>query len=125
MDHENRISHAALSTLIGLQAIMLASLFAQTPPHPPLSTPLFAMAPFLAASISLAIAGLVLGAATSRLGTIVSIIATVSALISFGPQKWFDAAIPQIWPAVLLGQIAAVAVFWSAYRRLRDENQSA
>ncbi len=124
MEHTNRNAHAALSILIGLQAIMLASLLTTTPPHPPLTTPLFAMGPFLGSSISIAIAALVLGATNSRGGTLLSAFAAILALISYGPQKWFDAAIPEIWPAVLSGQVAAIAIFWFAYRSLK-ERQSA
>ena len=121
MTHATNNSHAALSALIGLQTIMLASLMAKLPPHPPLTTPLFAMGPFLAASISVAVAALVAGATTSRSGTVISILAAILALISFGPQKWFDDAILQIWPAVLLGQICAVVIVWCAYRNRRDQ----
>ena len=119
MKLSTRNSQAALSAIIGLQTIMLTSLLAKLPPHPPLTTPLFAMGPFLAASISVAIAALVLGAAGSRAGAVTSIMAALLALISFGPQKWADAAIAQIWPAVLLGQVAAVVILWSAYQSIR------
>lgn len=122
MTHATNNAKAALSGLIGLQTIMLASLMVKLPPHPPLATPLFAMGPFLAASISIAVAALVAGATSSRTGTVISIIAALLALISFGPQKWFDAAILQIWPAVLLGQICAAAIVWCAYRTLRNQH---
>ena len=121
MTRATNTSHAALSALIGLQTIMFASLLAKLPPHPPLTTPLFAMGPFLASSISVAIAALVAGATTSRSGTAISILAAILALISFGPQKWFDSAILQIWPAVLLGQICAAAILWCAYTNRRDQ----
>jgi len=101
-------SHAALAVLIILQLTMLGSLFTQTAPHPPLAIPLFALGPFLGAALAIAIAALILGGTTSRSGAITSIIAAVLALISFGPQKWLDPMIGQIWPAVLLGEIAAV-----------------
>ena len=41
--------------LIALQAVMLLSLFTKTAPHPPLTVPLFALAPFLGMSISLGV----------------------------------------------------------------------
>lgn len=112
-------SQAALGTIASLQIVMLASLLAQLPPHPPLTTPLFALGPFLAASISIALAALILGVGNTKAGTIVSIIAALLALVSFGPQKWADAAISQIWPAVLLGQIAAAVIFVCAFKALR------
>jgi len=81
------------------------------------------MGPFLACSISVAIAALVLGAATSRTGAIVSIVSAILALISFGPQKWIDPAISEIWPAVILGQIAAIVIFWCAYQAIWGRQQ--
>ncbi len=113
---KNRSSHAALGALICLQLIMLFSMYAKSSPHPPLVIPFFAMGPFLAASISAAVAALVLGATTARSGTIVSVVAATLALISLGPQKWFDAAIPEIWPAVLTAQISIATLLWCAYQ---------
>jgi hypothetical protein len=37
-----------------LQLVMLGSLFAQLPPHPPRTIPLFALGPFLWASVVIA-----------------------------------------------------------------------
>ena len=119
MKHSTQYSQAALGAIAALQIVMLASMLAQLPPHPPLTTPLFALGPFLGASIAIAIAGLILGTGGTRTGAIISIIAAVLALVSFGPQKWADAAIPQIWPAVLLGQIAAAVIIGCAFKTLR------
>lgn len=104
----------ALWILIVLQATMAASLFTQTAPHPPTAIPLFAIAPFLGASLSLAAAALAVppGMANWRSGLAVA--AALAALISFGPQKWLDPAIALIWPAVLLGELAAIALILSA-----------
>lgn len=38
------------------------------------------------------------------------------ALISFGPQKYFDAQFGLIWPAVILGQLAALVILVNAFR---------
>jgi hypothetical protein len=124
MNNTHRKCLAALSALIGLQTVMFASLITQTPPHPPLTIPLFAMGPFLGCSISIAVAAMLLGATASRTGVVTSTLAAALALISFGPQKWFDPAITEIWPAVLLGQIAAVAILGCAYHALRGERPS-
>ena len=119
MNHSTQYTQAALGTIAALQVVMLASLLAQLPPHPPLTTPLFALGPFLAASISVALAALILGAGNTKASAFISIIAALLALVSFGPQKWADAAILQIWPAVLLGQIAAAVIFVCAFKTLR------
>ena len=109
----------ALWTLIVLQATMAASLFTQTPPHPPLEIPLFAIAPFLGASLGLAAAALSVPRAAAGWHAALGLAAAFGALLSFGPQKWFDPALPQIWPAVLLGELAALVVVLAALRGLR------
>ncbi len=114
----NSLSRAAISVLIILQVIMLAALMTKTPPHPPLFVAPFALGPFLGASIAIAVAALVLDAATVA-GVIAALLAAVLALVSFGPQKWIDPAIGQIWPAVLLAEIAVIVVAVSVFRSLR------
>lgn len=106
----DRPTFAALSTLIILQLVMLSALYAGIPPHPPVSTPLFGMAPFIAASVSAAFSAIILGPLNGYVGRILSGVAVVFALVSFGPQKYFDVQFALIWPAVLSGQIAAVTV---------------
>jgi len=39
------------------------------------------------------------------------------ALISFGPQKYFDPELAAIWPAVLAGQVAVAAILVRIVRR--------
>ncbi|NNE89232.1 MAG: hypothetical protein HKN27_14245 [Silicimonas sp.] len=107
---DNRASIAALSSLILLQLVMLSALYADIAPHPPASTPLFGMAPFIAASVSAAFSAIVLGPLSGTSGRILSGIAVLLALVSFGPQKYLDAQFALIWPAVLSGQIAALTV---------------
>jgi hypothetical protein len=111
MTQNDRPAIAALSTLILLQGVMLSALYAGVAPHPPVSTPLFGMAPFIAASVSAAFCAIFLGPLSSRAGRILSVVAVFLALVSFGPQKYFDAQFALIWPAVLSGQIAAITVF--------------
>ena len=112
------LSIAALSALLVLQLTMLGALFTQTAPHPPLTVPPFAIAPFLGASMAIAVAAMLLGATTTRSGVITTLAAALLSLVSFGPQKWFDPSIPLIWPAVLLGQLAAAALVVISIRRL-------
>ncbi|QDZ02923.1 hypothetical protein FQ775_22555 [Nitratireductor mangrovi] len=107
---------ASLLVLIILQLVMLAALFARTPPHPPLAVAPFAMAPFLAAAIAVAAAAMMLGAERTRGGAALSALAALAALVSYGPHKWFDAAIPEIWPAVLTAEVAVGVIAWRLVR---------
>ncbi|MBV6657879.1 MAG: hypothetical protein KI785_08940 [Devosiaceae bacterium] len=112
----SRLPHAALGALIILQLTMLTSLYAGVMPHPPRAIPLFAMGPFLGLALSLATMALVVGPTGSLLGRGLSVLAALAALLSYGPQKWLDPAIGEIWPAVLLGQLAAFALIVLAAR---------
>ncbi len=114
MTKQSPLSQAALGVLVVLQLTMLGALFTQTTPHPPLAVAPFALGPFLGAALALAVAALMLGGTINRVGVAVSLSAVLLSLVSYGPQKWFDQAIAQIWPAVLLGQIAAVVVLVQA-----------
>lgn len=120
MPSQTQTSTAALSALIILQTVMLTALYAGVPPHPPVATPLFGIAPFLGASIGAAVAAIILGGNSSRAGTALSLLATAMALVSFGPHKYFDAQFGLIWPAVIGGQIASLAVVVNVVSGLRS-----
>lgn len=107
---------AALAALIVLQGIMLGALFAGVTPHPPATTPLFGIAPFLAAAIAAAVVALILGG-QSRAGRWMSVFAALCAAISFGPQKYADAQFPLIWPAVIAGQLCIASVFVIVFKQ--------
>jgi hypothetical protein len=111
MTQPDRQVLAALATLITLQLIMLSALYAGISPHPPAATPLFGIAPFLGASVSIALSAAILQPLSNRAGRVLSVLAGLAALVSFGPQKYFDAQFSMIWPAVVTGQIAAMAIF--------------
>ena len=111
MTQPERQTLAALTALILLQLIMLSALYAGIRPHPPVATPLFGIAPFLGASVSIAVAAMITQPLTSTAGRVLSILAALMALISFGPQKYMDAQFGLIWPAVILGQCAAITIF--------------
>ena len=111
MSLPHRTAHAALASLILLQLVMLGSLLAGVAPHPPATTPLFGMGPFLAASMSAAVAALIVGPEDSRVGRVLAGLAALAALVSFGPQKYWDAQVGLIWPALLSGQVAA-GIVW-------------
>ncbi len=108
---ESRSITAALSALIILQLVMLGALYAQVPPHPPATIPLFAIAPFLAVALATAAAALIIGPLASRTGKALSLLAALMAMLSFGPQKYLDPQFPLIWPAVLTAQVAVIAIF--------------
>ena len=115
-DEFRQIAAAGLAVLLALELTMLLAMLSRTPPHPPLEVALFALGPFLGASISLALAGLMLGSARTVTSRAVSLAAVLFALISFGPQKWLDPAFPKIWPAVIVGQLAAMSILWACWR---------
>lgn len=107
---QTRLAYAALTTLIIVQLIMLISLFAGLAPHPPRTIPFFAMAPFLSVSMAIAASAMIIGPLTGKLGKSLTVLAALCALLSYGPQKWIDPAIGEIWPAVLAGEIASLGL---------------
>jgi len=121
MEQSTRHVIAALATLILLQGIMLCALYAGIRPHPPVATPLFGIAPFLGAAMSVAVAAIIVQPLGNRAGRILSVLAALMALVSFGPQKYFDAQFGLIYPAVLLGQFAALVIFASVVKVARPQ----
>lgn len=110
MTHDDRQALAALATLILLQLIMLSALYAGIRPHPPIATPLFGIAPFLGASVCVAVSAMIVQPLATPTGRGLSVLAALLALVSFGPQKYFDAQFTLIWPAVILGQVAVLVI---------------
>ncbi len=119
MTHTDRHVTAALATLILLQLIMLSALYAGIKPHPPIATLLFGIAPFLGASMSVALSAILTQPVATATGRALAILAAIMALVSFGPQKYLDAQIGLIWPAVVLGQLAAVVIFTQIFGAIR------
>jgi hypothetical protein len=70
------------------------------------------MAPFVGVSVAVAVAAAICGP-KHRIGAGLCIAAAVLAALSFGPQKYFDAQIALVWPAVVTGQVAIVAVIYA------------
>lgn len=99
---------AALSALAIVQVVMLAALMSGTMPHPPRAIPLFAMGPFLGASLAIVVAAWHFREAAGVTGRVFLAAASVTALLSYGPQKWMDPAIAEIWPSVLVAEVAIV-----------------
>lgn len=115
LKHAIRHTYAALATLVVLQVVMLSALYAGIEPHPPKATPLFGIAPFLGASVSIALWAILTEPLTNTAGRFLTVLAAALALASFGPQKYFDAQFALIWPAVILGQIAALVLIASVF----------
>ncbi len=113
---------AAIVVLLTLTGVMLLALFSRTVPHPPLEVPPFALGPFLGASLAIGAAAFHLLRQGVRYGSTLAVLFALTALVSFGPQKYFDPEFSRIWPAVITAQIAVIAIFaWSivAFRRGR------
>lgn len=101
---------ASILILLVLTGVMLLALFSRTAPHPPLDVPPFALGPFLGASLAIGVAAFHLVQNGARFGWALAILFAVTALISFGPQKYFDPAFSRIWPAVITAQVAVVVI---------------
>ena len=123
MTPPDRQASAALVALIMLQVIMLSALYAGIKPPPPVATPLFGIAPFLGASVSIALSALIVRPLNATTGQALRVLAGLMALVSFGPQKYFDAQFALIWPAVVLGQIAAVVIFVRVLGAIRKRGE--
>ena len=102
----------ALVVLAILQGVMLAAMLARVPPHPPFSVGPFAMGPWLGACLAAIAVSLMSGPEDGRAGQGFALLSTVMALVYYGPHKWFDPAIGQIWPAVLAAQIACLTILF-------------
>jgi membrane-bound ClpP family serine protease len=108
---KNLYLKTACTVLATLQITMIFALFTKTPPHPPLELAPFAMTPFLAASIAICIAGILLSQQELTLPSkAVILLAALLGLLSYGPQKYFDPVFPLVWPAVMTAQLAIVAM---------------
>ncbi|MGJ8529465.1 hypothetical protein [Maritalea sp.] len=114
--NEDKHPVAALAMLIVLQVIMLAALFAKVPPHPPTVIPISGIGPLVGVSIGVALAAMLVGPNEGWVGKVLSGVAVLLALISYGPQKYIDPQFPLIWPAVVAAQIAAITILWSLFR---------
>lgn len=123
MDTSRKHANAALAMLVILQAIMLGSLFAGVPPHPPAATPLFGIGPFIGTSIGVAVAAMIVGSVESVSGRALTIIACLLALVSFGPQKYLDAQFGLIWPAVFAAQVAVISLAAAVYKSTRAHGE--
>ena len=72
------------------------------------------MGPFLSVVVAIGLAGLVSGQKWCM------VLVALLSLVSFGPQKYLDAALPLIWPAVLIAQICIAAILAQTARTPRE-----
>ncbi|MCP4381497.1 MAG: hypothetical protein GY798_08795 [Hyphomicrobiales bacterium] len=110
MKPERSAANAAIVVLLVLTGVMLASLFSRTPPHPPIAIAPFALAPFLGASLAIGAAALHLVRQGARHGALIAILFALTALVSFGPQKYLAPNFVQIWPTVVTAQVAVIVL---------------
>ena len=101
---------AAVVVLLVLTGVMLLALFSRTAPHPPLEIAPFALGPFLGASLAIGAAAWHLLGQDARHGGALAVVFALTALVSFGPQKYFDPGFTRIWPAVVAAQIAVIVI---------------
>lgn len=94
---------AAMIVLLVITGVMLLALVTRTPLEVSLEVPPFALGPFLGASLAIGAAALDLIRRDARHGTALAVLFALTALVSFGPQKYADPAISRIWPAVIIG----------------------
>ena len=111
---------AAIVVLMVLTGTMLLAMFTRTEPHPPLVVEPFALGPFLAASLAIGAAAYCLAVRDMRFALLIALFFALTALVSYGPQKYVDPAFLDIWPAVILAQGAIVVIILRAiYRMIR------
>ena len=119
---------AAVAALLVLTGAMLLAMFTRTEPHPPLEVEPFALGPFLAASLATGAAAYVLAVRGFRFAMATALLFALTALVSYGPQKYVDPAFPRIWPAVIVAQLAIAAILFRAVclaiRRMRPAGGS-
>jgi hypothetical protein len=111
---------SGLVSLVILQLIMVFSLFAKVPPHPPETIPISGIGPLIGVSISLALSAILVGPTKDRVGRVLSVFAVTLALLSYGPQKYFDPQFPLIWPAVICAQIAALVILAGVFNLIKE-----
>lgn len=120
MHHTPSFTASALFGLALLQLLMLLALMSGLEPHPPAYAAPFAMGPFLSASIVLCVVAALQVPRQGMSSPLMGMLAATLALLSYGPHKWLDPQIAHIWPAVLLGQLAAIGVWIGSLARFRQ-----
>lgn len=117
------VTATAIAALLVLQTVMLFAMFTQAPPHPPYVVAPFGMGPFLGVSLAVCVAALM--RMPGRSGAILALLAGALAMVSYGPQKWFDAAFGEVWPAVIAAQLATLFIVIDVVKDMRGTRQGA
>ncbi|MYA87258.1 MAG: hypothetical protein F4X97_02180 [Boseongicola sp. SB0662_bin_57] len=108
---------------------MLLTMLTRTKPHPPREGEPCALGPSLAASLAIGSAAYVLVARGARHSMATAFLFALTALVSHGPQAYFDAALSRIWPAAIVAQLAIAAIMClamcRAVRLMRTKNRVA
>jgi len=120
---QNDLASAAILVLIVLTSVMLCALYSRTAPHPPLEVAPFAIGPFLGASLAIGAAAFMLVRQDASYAIAIAVLFALTAMVSFGPHKYFDPAFGRIWPAVITAQLATlVIVYWAftTWRQMRS-----
>ncbi len=107
----------AIVALLVLTSAMLLALFTRIEPHLPLEVEPVALGPFLAASLATGAAAYGLVVRGMRFAMAIALLFALTALVSYGPQKYFDPAFPKIWPAVIVAQLAIAVILCRAVVR--------
>lgn len=115
----------AIAALMVLTGAMLLAMFTRTEPHPPLEVESFALGPFLAASLAIGAAAHGLAVRGMRFAMAIALLFALTALVSYGPQKYVDPAFPKIWPAVIVAQLAIAVILYRAVCRTIRQIRSA
>lgn len=113
----DRHAVAAIVALLVLTSVMLLAMFTRTEPHPPLDVGIFAMGPFLAASLAIGAAACGLVVHRTPYAVTPTLLFALTALVSYGPWKYFDPAVAKIWPALIIAQLSLLVIFYWAIRR--------
>ncbi|MGB3635718.1 MAG: hypothetical protein WA982_16905 [Rubrobacteraceae bacterium] len=107
----------AIAGLAVLKVVMLAALFTQTPPYPPL-----AFAPLFGASLALSAFVVAMIYARSRWFVLPTGLIVLESLLSYGPQKLypgessFFAQTTAVYPAILVGSALILVLALSSWR---------
>jgi hypothetical protein len=113
---------AALVTLIILQSAMLLGALVPAATYWPALSPISAQAPYLAVSIASAAVAIIFSGAARKSGRFFCLVAGLLALYSFGPQHYFSYQFLLIWPSVIGGQLALIALFIAMWRGHRGRD---
>jgi hypothetical protein len=119
----------ALTGVAMLKLVMLAALFTQTDPYPPLR-----FAPLFSASLALSVFAIALLMTRSRAFVIPVVAITLESLLSVGPHKLYPgesdmfAQTPAVYPVIVVGTALLIALAVSSvrlYRAWSEESRDA